>query len=181
MKELIKSGQSICETNLFFYILRLVLKYILQGINTRGTDVFDLVKHITKTEMDFKVYTIYKDFGMSVYNKKVKFMFYHGDDIDEITYVLINEIKTEYDSNHAILEPFISKAEADLNKISYNYQYMKSIPDQVIETETSLKLCLSLLEKAHKLELEASQLHKQSISILKSLVINPKKEILLLE
>lgn len=175
---LIQTGKIVCEDNNFFYILRRVLKYILQDI-TKGSNVLDLVKEITKSEMDFRVYTIYKDYGLYLYNHKIKFLFHHNDDIDNITYALIGEIKTNYDIDHSVLEPFIIKLDSDTEKLKNNYQYMKAIPSQFLDPEQILRKSINLLEEAEKLEEQARQLRKQSIALMKSTM--SKKEILLLE
>jgi hypothetical protein len=179
-KSLIETGKTICDNNMFFHTLRLVLKYILQGI-TKGSNVLDLVKQITKSEMDFRVYTIYKDYGIYLYTTKINFMFNHGDNIDDVTYALIAEIKTTYDLDHKVLEPYVSKLDFDTEKLNHNYHYMKAIPTQFLETETILKKSLSLLEEADKLEEQAREFRRQGISLLKSTITMSKKEILLLE
>lgn len=70
MDIIINDGKIICSTNSFYNKLSLLLRYyFLNNIDTTS-----LIQDVTKSEMEFQVFMIYKNYAIDLYNNRRKIL-----------------------------------------------------------------------------------------------------------
>ena len=170
-EDYIFSGQELCSTNIFYNTLRLILRYSLLG-SKDGTNLFDLIKAITTSELDFKTYTVYNEYGLYLYRSEVMYVFHHGSNVDEITYFLVYLIKMNYEKDKEVLEPFISKVEVKSEEIALCYRELKTAnknENRRKSTTEMVREATELLETAHQLDVQSMAIREKALEVLRSI------------
>ncbi len=164
----IEGGKKICSENNFYNTLKLLLKYYFI-YDKKDINILEILREVSKNEMEFKVFMIYKNFAIDIYHKYVKDIFKIGDIIsdDDIIYTIIYYVKEEYDKNHSVIKPYISNIDKDdvvekFNLIKANYQ----IRLETFEKFSKLEEAISLLEEAKTLEKKSKNIRNKALNIL---------------
>ena len=167
--ELVNMGKEIIENNPFYYTLHLLIKYYF--VKSQDFYLLNFLRDITKTENEFKVFMIYIDFSIYIYNSKIKDIYNHCHN-EDIVYIIIAYVKTTYDANKNVLKPFINSiTENDdevmekFNKVKAAYEFKKD----TLEKFDVLNEALYCLEKAKELENESKKYSNRAIEILQGL------------
>jgi hypothetical protein len=173
---LIETGKNICETNPFYNTLNLLLKYFF--LNNDSINISELIHEVTKSELEFQVFMIYKNYAIDLYFQKKNIL--NHISYDEVIYCLISMIKNNYEQNRNILEPYISSIEMNKNDIIEKYHYIKS--SYVIKNDNITKLSelndvISLLEESKKLEIKAQKCKQLALDKLYKLHLTIKNKI----
>ena len=103
--ELINMGKIIIKENPFYFSLHLFIKYYF--IKSQDFYLLNLLRDITKSENEFKVFMIYIDFSIYIYNSQIKDI-YKNCVNEDIVYIIIAFVKNTYDNDKNILKPFIN-------------------------------------------------------------------------
>ena len=175
----IKTGKIICETNPFYNTLNLLLKYFF--LNNQSVNISELIQEVTKSELEFQVFMIYKNYAIDLYFQ-MKNIFDNMSSYNDIIYCLISVIKQNYDKNRNILQPYISSIELNKNDIIEKYHYIKS--SYTIKTDNITKLSelnsiISLLEESKSLEIKAQSCKQLALEKLYKLHSTIKNKITL--
>ena len=166
--EMINKGKYIINENPFYFTLHLLIKYYF--IKSQDFYLLKFLKDITNSEDEFKVFMIYIEFSLHIYNTEIKDLYIC--DNEEIVYIIIAYVKNKYDVDRNILHPFIksvSENEAEIiekfNKAKDVYTFKKD----TLEKFDILNEALMCLEKARELEIESKKYSDRAIDILKGL------------
>ena len=84
-----EKGKNICDENNFYNTLRLLLKYFFLSSRSE-VNIMDLIRDVSKTEIEFKVFMVYKNYALDIYYSEVKKLFDSNDEVelnyDDITF-----------------------------------------------------------------------------------------------
>ena len=172
-KDYIRIGKEIVEDNQFYYTLSILLKCYF--VNQKNFYMLDFLKEITKSEMDFKVFLIYKDYGIHIYQTIIKDFLKEDESIDEIVYNIIYHVKTEYDKDRKVLLPFIENLNENENQVLEMFNFIKAGYQFKIETLTKfeqIKQAISYLEKSKQLKKDADKYSEMAMVLLCNLKEN---------
>jgi hypothetical protein len=148
-------GLNIVKTNKFYLTLHFLLKchFIKQ-------DDFNIIKEVIKSEDEFKVFMIYRDYSFHVYNQ---YFNKKDKDIEFILYAVIGYVYKTYTEDHNVLKPFITQVTENKDKVLEQYDLFKN--SFMIEID-SINTALMYLEKARYLDNEAKRYNTMAIEIL---------------
>ena len=107
-----------------------------------------MIRNVTKTENEFHVFIVYKNYAIDLFNIERENIENMKLDTTEMVYYLINEIKTRYDNNKKILEPYIKTLNDNKSEILEQYNMIKNqfrIEEQEIKKLMKLKNTIELL------------------------------------
>ena len=164
----IELGKDIIKDNPFYFTLHLLLKYYF--LQQPDIYLMNFLKDITNTKEEFKVFMIYLEFAKHIYNTEFK-----DDSIgvnDGIIYSLISYVKSRYDDDRSVLQPFITSAIENEYNIVNNFNNAKSMynfKQDALEKFNNLNTALSYLDKSRELEKEAKKYSRMAIDILQNL------------
>ncbi len=164
----IELGKQICLENNFFNTLKLILKYYFL-YDKKDINILEILREVSKNEMEFKTFMVYKNFAIDIYYKFVKDSFKEKEYIieDDIIYTIIYFVKEEYDKDHSIIRPYITNVDKDdvvekFNLIKANYQMRL----EVFEKFSKLEEAIRLLEESKSLENKAKISRNKALNIL---------------
>ena len=93
ISEFISKGNEICSSNSFYNTLALVIKYYFLS-DRSDVNLMDLMRDVSKSEMEFKTFMVYKNFAVDLYYSHVeKILKEHSDNqisYDNIINIIIN-------------------------------------------------------------------------------------------
>ena len=164
----VELGKQICLKNNFYNTLKLLLKYYFL-YDKKDINMLEILREVSKNEMEFKTFMIYKNFAIDIYHKFVKDNFKEKEYImeDDIIYTIIYFVKEEYDKDHSIIRPYITNVDKDdvvekFNLIKANYQ----LRSEVFEKFSKLEEAIRLLEESKILENKAKISRNKALNIL---------------
>ena len=166
----IEYGGKIIKENPFYFTLHLILKYYFT--NKSEYYLLNFLKDVTNSENEFKVFMIYIEFCIEVYNTKIKNLNIQYENDDEFIYFVIGYIKKLYDNDHSILKPFIKNItenelevikKFNIAKLTYNFK------KDAIDRFNKLNNAVDLLNKATELENKAKEYKTMAMEILTGL------------
>ncbi len=164
----VELGKQICLENNFFNTLKLILKYYFL-YDKKDINILEILREVSKNEMEFKTFMIYKNFAIDIYYKFVKDSFKEKEYVmeDDIIYTIIYFVKEEYDKDHSIIRPYITNIDKDdvvekFNLIKANYQ----MRIEVFEKFSKLEEAIRLLEESKSLENKAKISRNKALHIL---------------
>ena len=166
-KNFINEGKIIIKENPFYYILNLIIKS--HFLPQKEIDFYNFAEKLVNSETDFKVFCIFKEFAVDIYNTKVKYSLGDNDDIDDIISLIIYFIKNEYDKDRNIIKPYINNVSENENIVLEKFNFIKSqyeLNSMVNKHYENYEYALSLLNESKKLEIKSSELSSKAINIL---------------
>ena len=172
------NGKRICDENNFYNILSIFLRYYFLGDD--NINIVNLIRNVTKTENEFHVFIVYKNYAIDLFNIERENIENMKLDTTEMVYYLINEIKTRYDNNKKILEPYIKTLNDNKSEILEQYNMIKNqfrIEEQEIKKLMKLKNTIELLNISKEYENKANKLREEALNNLLEYYTNMSKEI----
>jgi len=165
-----EKGKNICNENNFYNTLRLLLKYFFLSSRSE-VNIMDLIRDVSKTEIEFKVFMVYKNYALDIYYSEVKKLFDSNDEVelnyDDITFYIIYLVKTSYDKDHTVISPYISGMDNDdiIEKFNFIKNTYKIQKDQ-LEKMSNLQEAITLLENSNVFEKKAKSYRDRALSLL---------------
>jgi hypothetical protein len=131
------------------------------------------LKDVTNTESEFKVFMVYVEFAIYVYNTYIKDTeeFKNGNK-EDIVFILISYVKQLYSNNKDILKPFITSVNENQDEILDKFNKVKSMYNfkkDSLEKFTSINNVIYYLQKAKEHEEESKRYSNMALDILKEL------------
>lgn len=166
----VEYGKKIIKDNPFYFTLHLILKYYFN--NTNDYYFITFLKDITHSENEFKVFMIYFEYGIDLYNKNIKKLNLQYDNEDEFIYFLIGYLKKDYDNNHNVLKPYIKNITENEDEIIKKFNIAKSTYNykkDALEKFENINIAIEYLNKARKLEIEAQKYKDMAMETLNNL------------
>jgi hypothetical protein len=163
----INEGKNIIKTNPFYYVLHLIIKS--HFLPQKEIDFYNFAQNLLNSETDFKVFCVFKEFAVFIYNEKVKYLIKEEDNIDDIIFLIIYFVKSEYDKDRNIIKPYISNITENENIVLEKFNFIKrhyEINCIINNHYEKYEYALSLLEESKKLEKKSSELSTEAIKIL---------------
>lgn len=171
IESLIEKGKTLCSTNPFYENLARIFLFMTgpKGVNINSVSTTDLtvthttqalyklIQDITKTELDFKAYTIFKEYGMRLYYEHLRLLFHHGDSNIDVVMALIGLIKTNYDSDRVVIEPIVDWAETHTEQIQEDYLFLSHSNVDKVDIRSSVEKARYHFESARRLTKEAEE------------------------
>jgi len=167
--DLVNTGKNIIKDNPFYFTLHLLIKYYF--VKSQDFYLLNFLKDITNSENEFKVFMVYIEFSIYLYNSQIKDI-YNKCDNEDIVYIIIAYVKNTYDSDKNILKPFINSVAENNDEIIEKFNKVKSaytFKKETLEKFDILNEALSCLEKAKELENESKKYSNRAIEILQGL------------
>lgn len=165
-------GLNIIKKNKFYLTLHFLLK--CHFIKQDDFNIINYIKDVIKSEDEFKVFMIYRDYSMHVYKE----YFIDEEDIEFILYVIIGYVYKTYSDNHDVLKPFITQVTENKDKVLEQYDLFKNsfvIKSEEIEKFDNINTALVYLEKARYLDNEAKRYNNMAIEILHKTISKKEK------
>jgi len=173
----IEDGKKIINENPFYFTLHLILKYYFN--NTNEYYLLSFLKDITNSENEFKVFMIYFEYGLDVYNNEIKNLNLKYDNDNFINF-LIGYLKKKYDSDHAILKPYIKNITENEDEIVKKFNIAKltyNFKKDALNRFDKINNAIEYLNKAKELEDEAKKYKDMAMNILTNLKVEMKQNI----
>jgi len=170
ISELISKGKEICSSNSFYNTLGLVIKYYFLS-NRSDLNLMDLMRDVSKSEMEFKTFMVYKNFAIDLYYSHVEKVIteYSNTEIsyDDIINIIIYFVKHKYDENRNVLSFYITSMNHEemidkFNFIKTTYELKKEELSKV----TKLFDAIKLLEQANEYEKKVKNCRDKALKIL---------------
>lgn len=172
----IELGKVIVKENPFYNTLFM----LLQCYFTRNHDMYfvHLLRSITNKEDEFKVFMVYKDYAMKLYTDE--HMESNYSNLIDRLYALIALIKTNYDSNHKVIQPFINSVSTN-PKILQQFNAIKNsyIIRDYVKYEKISRI-IQIMQEASEYDKKASELYNSGLDLLFQLVGEYKTDVGLL-
>ena len=167
---IIEKGKDICCKNQFYECLKMLLKYYFISGNyfssSKSDNLLHLMSEISKSEMEYKTFMIYKNFAVDVYTKKLEPKFV-GLSLVDLTYAIIYYVKKIYDEDHNVLKPYIEELNTTETIESYNYVKLSyTIEKEQLEKIRQIQEIISLLEESDKLEIKAKNMKEKALKMI---------------
>lgn len=172
-RDYIRIGKEIVKDNQFYYTLSILLKCYF--MNQKNFYMIDFLREITKSEVEFKVFLVYKDYGIHIYHTILKNSINEDDSIDDIVYYIIYNIKTEYDKDRKVLLPFITTINENDSHVLEMFNFIKAGYQFKINTLTKfeqISKAILYLEKSKQLKKDADKYSDMAMKILCSVKEN---------
>ena len=163
----IEYGKKIIKDNPFYFTLHLILKYYFN--NTNEYYFFTFLKDITHSENEFKVFMIYFNYIIDIYNKDIKKINIKYENEDDFIYFLIGFLKNKYDNDRKVLKPYIKNITENEEEIIKKFNIAKSTYNykkDALERFNNINNAIEYLKKAHDLELEAQKYKDMAMEML---------------
>ena len=168
-KRFIENGKDICESNPFYNTLKLLLKYFF--LCTRSdVNIMDLIRDVSKSETEFKVFMIYKNYALDVYYSDVKPIFENEKNnviYDDMIFYIIYLVKKNYEENRFVIKPYISSL--DEEDVIEKFNFIKTaytIQKEQYEKMSNLQEAIALLEESKNLEKKSKLKRDKALSLL---------------
>ena len=165
-----EKGKYICGKNNFYSTLRLLLKFFFLSGRSE-VNIMDLIRDVSKTEMEFKVFMVYKNYALDIYYSEVKESYENSREkefnYDDITFYIIYLVKTKYDDDHSVISPYVSGLDND--DIIEKFNFIKNtykIQKEQFEKMSNLQEAITLLEDSKVLEKKAKFYRERALSLL---------------
>ena len=160
-EKLIEDGKIICSHNPFYETLSLLLKYFFCD-NT--INIMDIIKDVTKNELEFQTFMIYKNYGLDLYYTHKQYM----EDIsyDNTVYFIISLVKNNYDKNRNVISPYIFSIESNKYDVIEKYHCVKSVYSVKNEKMNNLNKIINLLEEAKLYDKKANDCRNNAMNLL---------------
>jgi hypothetical protein len=148
----------------------LVIKYYFLS-DRSDVNLMDLMRDVSKSEMEFKTFMVYKNFAVDLYYSHVeKILKEHSDNqisYDNIINIIIYFVKHKYDENRNVLSVYITGMNHEemiekFNFIKTTYELKKEELSKV----TKLFEAIQLLEEANEYEKKAKKYRNKALTIL---------------
>ena len=165
-------GKNISENNPFYNTLNLFLKYYFTNSKEKDYYLNSFIKEIIKNEEEFKVFMVFKEYDLNVYHNKFKELFENINITDDIVYILIGYVKTQYEVDRNVIKPFITYITGNQNEILNKFNYIKSSYIFKIESMDKfekLKDAIIYLEQAKYHEEKAKYYNNIALDNLKNI------------
>lgn len=167
-RSLIDSGKDICDKNPFYNTLKLLLKYFFL-CNSSDVNIMDLIRDVSKSETEFKVFMIYRNYAIDIYYSEVKTNFENEDGFsyDDVIFYIIYLVKTKYEENRFVIKPYISNLNEE--DVIEKFNFIKTaytIQKEQYEKMSNLQEAISLLEESKMLEKKSKQKRDKALSLL---------------
>lgn len=171
----IKNGKQICDENNFFSTLRLLIKYFFL-YNKSDINIMDLIRNVSGSENDFKIFMVYKNFSLDLYykykniiNEKLnKLNDEDASHYEKITFILIYLVKKEYDNDHSVLSKYITTINDDKETIE-KFNFIKntySLNEETTKKINEISEAINYLEQSIILEEKSKDLRNKALKIL---------------
>lgn len=161
-------GLNIVKTNKFYLTLHFLLK--CHFIKQDDFNIIKYIKDVIKSEDEFKVFMIYRDYSLYVYNE---YFSNNNDDIEFTLYAIIGYVYKTYSNDHNVLKPFITQVTENTDKVLEQYDNFKNsfmIKSEEIGRFDNINTALIYLEKARYLDNEAKRYNNMAIEILQKTI-----------
>ena len=122
-EDLIKQGKDLIKNNSFYYILHILLRYYF--LKSQDFFMLSFLKDITNSESEFKVFMVYVEFSIYVYNTYIKDIEEYNDTKDDLVFVLISYVKYLYSQDTNVLKPFITSISENQDEIIVKFNKVK--------------------------------------------------------
>ena len=167
-RSFIDNGKDICDNNPFYKTLKLLLKYFFL-CNSSDLNIMDLIRDVSKSETEFKVFMIYKNYAIDIYYSEVKTNFENEDGFsyDDVIFYIIYLVKTKYEENRFVIKPYISNLNEE--DVIEKFNFIKTaytIQKEQYEKMSNLQEAISLLEESKMLEKKSKQKRDKALSLL---------------
>lgn len=167
-RSFIDNGKDICDNNPFYKTLKLLLKYFFL-CNSSDVNIMDLIRDVSKSETEFKVFMIYKNYAIDIYYSEVKTNFENEDGFsyDDVIFYIIYLVKTKYEENRFVIKPYISNLNEE--DVIEKFNFIKTaytIQKEQYEKMSNLQEAISLLEESKMLEKKSKQKRDKALSLL---------------
>ena len=168
-KRFIENGKDICDCNPFYNTLKLLLKYFFL-CNSSDVNIMDLIRDVSKSETEFKVFMIYKNYALDVYYSDVKPIFENEkNDVsyDDVIFYIIYLVKKNYEENRFVIKPYISSL--DEEDVIEKFNFIKTaytIQKEQYEKMSNLQEAIALLEESKNLEKKSKIKRDKALSLL---------------
>ena len=166
-------GKNIIEGNPFYNTLSLFLKYYFEK-EKKCYYLNSFIKDIIKNEDEFKVFIVFKEYSLNLYDK-YKETFEKLTSAEDIVYTLLGYVKMNYETDRNVIKPFIVSISDNKNEIINKFNYIKSSYIFKIETMDKfqkLKDAITYLEKAKYHEEQARYYNNIALDNLKDIKIH---------
>lgn len=185
-KRFIENGKDICDSNPFYNTLKLLLKYFFL-CNSSDVNIMDLIRDVSKSETEFKVFMIYKNYALDVYYSDVKPIFENEKNnviYDDMIFYIIYLVKKNYEENRFVIKPYISSL--DEEDVIEKFNFIKSaytIQKEQYEKMSNLQEAIALLEESKNLEKKSKLKRDKALSLLykihSSIIDNTRNTVLI--
>ena len=185
-KRFIENGKDICDSNPFYNTLKLLLKYFFL-CNSSDVNIMDLIRDVSKSETEFKVFMIYKNYALDVYYSDVKPIFENEKNnviYDDMIFYIIYLVKKNYEENRFVIKPYISSL--DEEDVIEKFNFIKSaytIQKEQYEKMSNLQEAIALLEESKNLEKKSKSKRDKALSLLykihSSIIDNTRNTVLI--
>jgi len=185
-KRFIENGKDICESNPFYNTLKLLLKYFFL-CNSSDVNIMDLIRDVSKSETEFKVFMIYKNYALDVYYSDVKPIFENEKNnviYDDMIFYIIYLVKKNYEENRFVIKPYISSL--DEEDVIEKFNFIKTaytIQKEQYEKMSNLQEAIALLEESKNLEKKSKLKRDKALSLLykihSSIIDNTRNTVLI--
>lgn len=165
VNEIIENGRKICNENPFYNTLSLLLKYYF--ISNTDINLMELIRDVTKSEMEFQVFMVYKNYATDLYLSNLNFFQEKLINFEEITYYLIWLIKDTYDKDRTVISPYVSYLDTNKIDVINNYHMIKTtytVKQENINNLMEITEIINLLENAKKLEKSAIEEKEKALT-----------------
>jgi hypothetical protein len=165
-RSFIDNGKDICDSNPFYKTLKLLLKYFFL-CNNSDVNIMDLIRDVSKSETEFKVFMIYKNYALDIYYSEVKPILENEFSYDDIIFYIIYLVKTKYEENRFVIKPYISNLDED--DVIEKFNFIKTaytIQKDQYEKMSNLQEAIALLEESKILEKKSKQKRDKALSLL---------------
>jgi hypothetical protein len=165
-RSFIDNGKNICDSNPFYKTLKLLLKYFFL-CNSSEVNIMDLIRDVSKSETEFKVFMIYKNYALDIYYSEVKPILENDFSYDDVIFYIIYLVKTKYEENRFVIKPYISNLDED--DVIEKFNFIKTaytIQKDQYEKISNLQEAIALLEESKMLEKKSKQKRDKALSLL---------------
>jgi hypothetical protein len=165
-RSFIDNGKNICDSNPFYKTLKLLLKYFFL-CNSSDVNIMDLIRDVSKSETEFKVFMIYKNYSLDIYYSEVKPILENDFSYDDVIFYIIYLVKTKYEENRFVIKPYISNLDED--DVIEKFNFIKTaytIQKDQYEKISNLQEAIALLEESKMLEKKSKQKRDKALSLL---------------
>ena len=163
---LVKLGQEIVKSNQFYNTLYL----ILQCYFTKNYEMYfiHLLRSITNREDEFKVFMIHKDYAIKLYENSLIGVHHI---LQNRLYSLIGLIKTNYDRDRNVIQPYINLETSKESETINQYHTIKNsyVIRDLVKYE-KINEIIKIMQQASDYDNRASVLYNKGIYMLFSLV-----------
>lgn len=178
-KDYIQTGKKIVENNPFYNTLNLFLKYYFVEYSEKDFYFTNFIKDIIKNENEFEIFMIFKEYSLFIYHSQLKDSINSNEKIENIVYIIIANVKINYDNDKSVLKPFIHSISENKNEILEKFNNIKSayiFKTEYISTFKKLEESIYNLEKAKEHEEKAKE-HQEKANYYNNLALDSLKNI----